>query len=498
MAHRSGFELWDRKEVAKLLALVEGDRDFYRELAGVLPAPIVTLSGGQAVTWANQAFLRLLDLRVEDLRGQTLEKILPIPGLTGWIQRAATGAEKPLAAQVRNLAVRITAIALRSGQDDAETMLLVERAREAAEVGHAAPSLPSIRAERMEALEAAAGRLAHDLNNPLMIVTGYSEELLQGLAAGHPLRAEAAEIRAAAGRIAAVTSRLTEFARKNANEAHPVDVSELVTRMEARIQQFAGERVTLTIEGAGGPVLALADAAQLEQAILTLASQDLESARERGRLTVRTETIGAQACITLRDDGRGLDASQQAAAFESGLTATADSIEANSGMALARAYSLVRQWGGDIVLASRISLGSEYRVYLPRPTGPTIAEPAPAPGSRTILVVDDEAGIRGLVRKILLREGYRVVEAASAEEALVAAQGQAVDLLLTDVMLPGITGAELARKMYTSNARLRVLYISGYTPDESVRSAAYPPGARFLAKPFTLPVLLDEVREALG
>jgi CheY-like chemotaxis protein len=187
--------------------------------------------------------------------------------------------------------------------------------------------------------------------------------------------------------------------------------------------------------------------------------------------------------------------------FESALTAKTDSPEAQSGMALARAYNMVRHWGGDIAFSSKAG-SSEYRVSL-RPESK--AEPAPAPaaaptakaGAPTILGVDDEAGIRGLVSRFLRREGYRVVEAASAEEALEAGKGQRVDLLVTDVMLPGMQGSDLARKMHDADARLKVLYISGYTPDERVRSGTFPPGAGFLAKPFTLAVLLEKVRAAL-
>lgn len=497
MASRADFELWGSREVARLLSLVESERGFYQDLISAVPTPVIVVNAGSAVTWANRAFLRLFNLRVEDLRSKEIEQVLPIAGLTAWIR--AAGERQPLSAQVQDAAVRITAIPV--GAED-DTMLVVEQSASttltAASTGH--------RAERMEAMQAVAGRLAHDLNNPLMIVTGYSEEVLEALAANHPVRAEVTEILEAARRIASVASRLTEFARKDAKPARPLDLTALIAGLEKRVKEAAGEGVTLAMEPAEGPVLALADAGQLEQVILTLASKDLESAPRRTHLSLdcSTETIAARkyACVTLRDNGRGLDAAKQAAVFESGLTAKVDSPEAHSGMALARAYNLVRQWGGDIEFSSRQPQGSEYRVYLPQPESSPVPEsqsvPAAESGTPTVLVVDDEAGIRGLVRKILRREGYRVLEAASAEEALGAGRGQRVDLLITDVMLPGMQGSELARKMYQANSRLKVLYISGFTPDESVRSAAFPPGAGFLSKPFTLAALLERVRAGLN
>jgi CheY-like chemotaxis protein len=186
------------------------------------------------------------------------------------------------------------------------------------------------------------------------------------------------------------------------------------------------------------------------------------------------------------------------------------------GLELARAHAVVRQWGGDIACSSEFHRGTTFTIYLPAapsdaaaapaPPQPVTVEapspepaPAPLPDRETILVVDDEAGIRGLMRKILRRERYVVLEAASAEEALekAAAHPGRIQLLLTDVMLPGMSGPELARKLYAMDEKLKVLYISGYTADEAVRAGEFPPGARFLAKPFTLGALLSKVRETL-
>jgi CheY-like chemotaxis protein len=301
----------------------------------------------------------------------------------------------------------------------------------------------------------------------------------------------------------------------------------MVQGMEASLAQAAGERVRLEMTPIPSAVWAATEPAQLAEVILTLASAEHESAKDRTRLTVScgTETLaerlplatlapGQYAAITLRDDGLGLDAAKLAGVFDPSVSTAKP-----EGFAMARSYGLVRQWGGDIACVSEPRRGSTFTIFLPlieteKPAAPAVPvrapivaavpvsapAPVPEPLRETVLVVDDEAGIRGLMRKILRRERYDVLEAATAEEAvqLAATHKGRIHLLLTDVMLPGMLGPELARKLYASDEKLKVLYISGYTPDEAVRAGAYPPGAKFLAKPFTLGALLDKVRETLG
>lgn len=376
---------------------------------------------------------------------------------------------------------------------------------------------------RLDGLQAMAGRLAHDLNNPLMIINGYGEELVQALGPTNPLRGDASEIMTAAKRISGVAGKLTEFARKPAGAALPVVVSDIVKGLDASLAQVAGERVTIEMTPVAGPITAMAEPVQLAEVILTLASAERESAKDRTRLTVScgAETVaerlpvspiasGRYATITLRDDGLGLDAAKIASVFDPNVSAVKP-----EGFAMSRIYGLVKQWGGDIAAASEPRRGSIFTIFLPlieaaKPAapattalvaaGPEPAPPPPEPMRETVLVVDDEAGIRGLMRKILRRERYNVLEAPTAEDAMqiAAAHEGKIDLLLTDVMLPGMLGPELARKLYALDPKLKVLYISGYTQDESVRTGEYPPGSKFLAKPFTLGALLQKVRETLA
>jgi len=638
---RTEFEQWRSKEVARLLALVETERRYYQELVAALPVPLAVLSADNALIWANRSFRRMFGLRSDEVRRKDIEQLLPNPGLGAWIQDARTQSMGAvMALTVAGQAARLSAIPVRSSDDDsdAEMLLVLEiGAAKAPEVAVIPPDLPAIvwtadvestdfrtvagaaeeflgypmshwlnragffeerihpddrdstigmyqtllskggdgsaefravtasgqvfwcresirvvltegspnlitgvltsierrkqleqqllTAGRLDAVQSMAGRLAHDLNNPLMIIHGYGEELLQALDKASPARADAVEIMTAAERISAVAGRLTDLTRPQAHTLVRVNVAELLASLRARIAKAAGGRVTLDMTLGVAKIWAKADAAQLSDVILTLASSEREGTQERTRLTVTCDTDviaerlpvsplapGKYARIVLRDDGKGLDARQSAAIFDPVLQGGK-----SEGLAMSRAYSLIREWGGDVACAAEPLHGTTLAIYLPyaglddedvAPTAPiptTVAEPEapavqePEPERETILVVDDEAGIRGLMRKILKRERYNVLEASSAEEALqmAAAHNGPIQMLLTDVMLPGMLGPELARKMYALDSTLKVLYISGYTQDEAVRTGEYPPGARFLAKPFTLGALLAKVRESL-
>ncbi|HLH38313.1 MAG TPA: response regulator [Bryobacteraceae bacterium] len=364
-------------------------------------------------------------------------------------------------------------------------------------------------AERTEALRAAASRLAHDLNNPLMIITGYGEELLQSLPANESARADVAQIMTATERISGITAQLLNFTRRVAEPAKPVDLNALLARLEEKIP--GNDRVSVEIDPASEPVWAMADASQLEDILQALASPAREEARERSRLSIScgVEAIaeqipgaplapGAYARITIRDDGRGTDSPKSV--FEAAVLGKDPSAS--------RAYAIVREWGGDLAFSSEPFRGSTFTIYLPlsqaAPAAAAVAPPEPPPPEPprmpTILLVEDEPGIRALVRKILRREHFVVIEAGSGEEALnvAAAQEGRIDLLVTDVILPGINGRELAERMRESLPELKVLYVSGFTSDESVRAGAFPPGAKFLQKPFTLSALVGKVREALA
>jgi CheY-like chemotaxis protein len=606
---RAGFDTWKAKEVARLLALLEGERRYYQEIAAALPVPVAVLATDRTVAWANRAFRRAVGLSAEELRGRAIEQILPAEDLSRWIAELHSGRSRTIAAQVGLAAYRVTGVPLtHPDEETAETLLVLELGGEAAEreasplpreapavVWQADPSTLAFRwvagaalellgypseqwiarpgffeqrihpedreavmalyrsalesgsaaaefrmvaadgravwcrevlhagagtltgvltgiearkqiecqllaAERMDALQAFAGRLAHDLNNPLMIAAGYAEEILQALPASSPLRAEAVELGKATARLSEIVGSLTEFARRSEVRPARVNLSETLPALEPRFRQAAGPGAAVEIVPPAAPVWAMAGG-ELTQVLETFAGA---GAGDRKRLTVswgveevkeRTSPAtlppGRYACIHLRSEGAAPGV-RPASWFDPGSPGKPGSF------AMSLAYLSVRQWGGDVAAWAE-EASWRLNVYLPlsEPAGPPPSGPPPRRAS--ILVVDDEAGIRGLILKILKREHYEVIEAASAEEALqaAAARGAPIDLLLTDVVLPGMPGTELARRMHAAQPSLKVLYISGYTPDEAARSGKQPPGARFLAKPFTLAALIEAVRETL-
>jgi CheY-like chemotaxis protein len=366
-------------------------------------------------------------------------------------------------------------------------------------------------AGRNMALRRASARLAHDLNNPLMLIAGYAEEMLRAFPEGDAHREDAEQIIKATERIAELTARLLRFTRRGTTSPGSVDLPALVARLEPRFARISGEDVTTHIEAAGNlphpsaPLWAFADRGPLEEVLVTLAGAACQgSGCTELRITCDLATIaesiphatleaGSYARIAVQGNGAGLEGTKSDALFESIFT----------GEALAHAYGLAREWGGDLAYYGDAS-HSTFILYL-RPCEPAEQEPevapaaAPEPLHPMILVVDDEPGIRALVAKILRREQYEVVEASTATEAgmLAIAQLRPVELLVTDIMLPDQPGTTLAQHLREQLPALKVLYMSGYTDDERARAGDFPPGAKFLQKPFTLGALVTKVRESL-
>lgn len=583
MNERAEIGPWSAKEVARLLALLEAQLGYYREIAAALPIPLAVVSKDRSLLWTNRAFRKRFGTRVPD-RGFTeiplrawhdedetetllvLEPPQQVSAFPGagvpsdlpaivWQADATTlefrsvegNAEAMLGYPASHWLSHPEFFEERIHADDrAATMALYRRVlsaggeasseyrtasgsvwcRETIRVtdgtvtgvitnitGRKQLERQLLSAGRFEALYGFAGRLAHDLNNPLMIVTGYAEELMQALKPSDPLRQEAGEILGAARRIGGIAAQLTEFARRQGKPASRINVGDVLVNLRSKLISAAGERVTVDLKVNPEPLVAMADPGQLAEVLSAVVAGARKSTpRERTRITIAWDVAtvaerlsptaldaGKYARITVRDDGHGLDAEQAAGVFDPVLSKTGDPASAAAALALARAYSIVHEWGGDIAFAGEPGQGSAFSIYLPlvEPEGGPVVRPAAPTKPRTaeaatILVVEDETGIRELIRKILARERYRVLEAGSAEEALTVSQGQSIDLLITDVMLPGIHGPELARRMQQATPGLKTLFISGFTGEEKV-----PAGGRFLAKPFTLGALLEKVREAL-
>jgi PAS domain S-box-containing protein len=375
-------------------------------------------------------------------------------------------------------------------------------------------------AQKMEAVGRLAGGVAHDFNNILTAISSYSELLLADFAPGDPRRADVEEIRKATERAAALTRQLLAFSRRQVLQPKVVDLNAVIANAEKLLRRLIGEDIALVtrLEPALGAVRA--DAGQLEQVIMNLAVNARDAMQTGGALTLETQNVviaattlaaeerivvpGRYVLLRVRDTGTGMDAETRRHLFEPFFT-TRDKGK-GTGLGLATVYGIVKQSGGFIWVDSEPGRGSSFRIYLPRvdeaapPAAPgaAAAEP-PAAGTETILVVEDEDAVRAVAREALRRQGYRVLEAANAEAALVVAAGFAghIGLLLTDVVMPGLSGRALADRLAALRPRTRVLYMSGYTDDAIVQHGVLEPGLSFLQKPFTPDVLAQRVREEL-
>jgi two-component system cell cycle sensor histidine kinase/response regulator CckA len=371
-----------------------------------------------------------------------------------------------------------------------------------------------LQSQKMEAVGRLAGGIAHDFNNLLTAVSGYTELLIGQLAEGDPRRESAEEIRQAGHRAAALTQQLLAFSRRQVLEPRVLDLNAVISNMERMLRRVIGEDIELSTSLAGSLWRTKADPAQIEQAILNLVVNARDAMPRGGQLTLETANVdldakysggapGPHVMLAVSDTGVGMDKEQQARLFEPFYTTKERG--KGTGLGLSTTYGVVKQSGGSIWVYSERGLGTTFKIYLPRSEEP-LDEPAEAPppaiplsGTETILLVEDEPEVRRLVQKILDMHGYAVLSAASPAEAIAISRSRpgTIDILVTDVIMPGMNGRELARALSTARPDLRVLYMSGYTDAAIAHQGILDPGTAFLSKPFTPDVLARKVREVL-
>ncbi len=373
-------------------------------------------------------------------------------------------------------------------------------------------------AQKMEAVGQLAGGVAHDFNNLLTIITGHSQLLLQDFDSSSPVRSKIELIRATADRAAALTRQLLAFSRKQILEPAVLDLTAVVTGLTSMLQRVIGEDVEFAIVPGMGAGRILADQGQLEQVLMNLVVNARDAMPHGGRLTIQTARVeidraftarhpevvpGVYAMLAVSDTGSGMNPEVQARIFEPFFTTK--EVGKGSGLGLSTVYGIVRQHEGCITVESELGRGSTFRVYLSRvadaiEASVPVATPTEAPrGVETLLVVEDEAEVRALVRDALAMTGYKVLEAADGRAALRIAEEEAghIHLLVTDVVMPGLNGAQVADRLKASHPETRVLYMSGYTDDRIGHHGVLTPGTILLSKPFTPDALARKVREAL-
>jgi len=377
-----------------------------------------------------------------------------------------------------------------------------------------------IQAQKMEAVGRLAGGVAHDFNNILTAIGGYTDLLLADLPPDDPRRQDVDEIHRAADRAAALTQQLLAFSRRQVLQPKVIDLNALVSNVENLLRRLIGEDVLLATTLAGDVGRVRADPGQVEQVIVNLAVNARDAMPAGGRLTIETRNVeldaayaaehqtvvpGPYAVIAVSDSGTGMSAETQSHMFEPFYTTK--EVGKGTGLGLATVYGIVKQSGGSIWVYSELGHGTTVKVYLPRVDEPAepLAPSTPADaeslrGTETILLVEDEPAVRAVARQILTRQGYAVLEAADGQTALamVDAGGPRVDLVITDVVMPGMSGRSLADRLASRYPGLRVLYMSGYTDDAIVRHGMLEPGLAYLQKPFRPDALARKVREVLN
>ncbi len=368
--------------------------------------------------------------------------------------------------------------------------------------------------QKMEAIGRLAGGVAHDFNNLLTVIIGHATLLEQQLS-GQPAATDAQEIERCAQRAATLTRQLLAFSRKQVLQPKIVDVNSVVSGMEDLLRRLIGENIAmLTVLGSGLDTVK-ADPSQLELVIMNLAVNARDAMPRGGRLTIETSgakvpqgqintlNAGQYVVLSVSDTGHGIDAGTTARIFEPFFT-TKDKGK-GTGLGLSTAYGIAQQSGGTILVDSQPGAGATFRVYLPAAMGAReiqeVAQPAPvstAAARGTILVVEDQAVLRELLCSILEHAGYSVLQAANGEEALAKSANSAmIDAVLTDVLMPVMSGPDLVNSLRAARIPVKVLFMSGYDED-MLRKFNFGETAQFLQKPFTPKALLKKLSELLA
>ncbi len=493
----------------------------FRRLAesDVIGIAVAELSG--RVLEANDAFLRIVGRSRDDLDGGGVDALEMTP--PEWMaatriaadQLRARGAAPPVEkVYVRKDGSRVPVLVARAMLDEGRYISLCldlsERKRLEEQLR---------RAQKMDAIGALAGGVAHDFNNLLSVILGYANMLLVDLTAGDPLYADLEEIRRAGERAADLTRQLLAFSRQQVLQPRVLDLNQVVTGMQRMLRRLLREDIDLSLLLAPSVGKILADPGQAEQVIMNLVVNACDAMPLGGKVSIETENVrldaeyaaqhddvvpGDHVLVAVTDTGTGMDGATLARIFEPFFTTKEKG--KGTGLGLSTVFGIVKQSGGHIGVYSEPGVGTTFKIYFPRTDvrAEVASSPPPASsltlrGSETILLVEDEEQVRALLRTVLRRYGYNVLEAQNGGEAFLVCEkfGATIHLLVTDVVMPRMSGRELAERLAPARPQMRVLYISGYTENSVVHHGVLESGIAFLQKPVTPEALARKVREVL-
>jgi two-component system, cell cycle sensor histidine kinase and response regulator CckA len=482
---------------------------------------VVTADGKRL--YNSPSYQKLLGYSLEELeKTSAYEQIHPddIAAVTAAAQEArTTGVGRRLEYRVRHKSgewrvLESTASPVRNAAGAVEKLVIVNR--DITERRELEQQL--VLSQRLEAVGKLSGGIAHDFNNLLGVIIGYSEALQQSIDPENPLREAIDEIQKAGQRAATLTQQLLAFSRKQVLEPKILDLNSIVEDMRKMLRRLIGEDIELNFNMPADLGRVKADRGQLEQVILNLAVNARDAMPHGGELKIETANAqlgekdvlryryvipGRYIVLKVSDTGVGMDAKTKSHIFEPFFTTKEKG--KGTGLGLATVYGIVKQSGGYIWLESEPGQGTTFRIFLARAEG-VEEEAAPAEpvkrgdGPRTILLVEDEPSLHKLTHRTLKDMGYTVLEATDAAQAIDVARNTdaPIDLLLTDVIMPGMSGGDLAKKLSPENPHMRVLFMSGYTDGAIEIRGSLPPGMTVLRKPFTRDVLLRTVEGALA
>jgi hypothetical protein len=513
--------LRERKRAEEALRASE---ERFRELAELLPEPIFEMDPRGALTFVNQRALDCFGYHPQDMvRGlnalemmaaedrdrarENVRKVLrgETVGMTEYAARRKDGSVFP--------ALLHSTVVLRHGEPAGLRGFIIDiTERKLAEAKLA-------QSRKMESIGRLAGGVAHDFNNLLTVINGYSRLLLDKLSAADPLRAGLKEIHKAGERAAELTKQLLAFSRKQLLEPRVLDLNHVVREMRAMLERLVGEDVEVRVELSAQAGTVRADPRQVEQVIMNLVVNARDAMPHGGKLLIETAGVeldasdapshaeapaGRYVLLAVSDTGVGMDEPTRRQIFEPFFTTKGAG--KGTGLGLSMVEGIVVQSGGRIEVHSEPGHGTTFKIHLPRVEEEAAAEagmPEAVPalgGEETVLVVEDQAEVRAYAVTVLEAYGYRVIQAESAGQALLMFEGQPerIHLVLTDVVMPGVSGRELAGRLEKLHPGIKVLFMSGYTGNVIARHGVLKEDAEFIQKPFSPQQLATRVREVLG
>jgi PAS domain S-box-containing protein len=514
-----------RKAAEKHLAQMEGR---YRGLLEAAPDAMVVVDQGGEIVLLNLQAERQFGYRRDELVGQKVKNIIP----HGFAERLiADGTRSAAEALAQQMGTGIELLARRkdgsefpieimlSPLDGVDGILVTAAIRDITERKrreHESKNLEEMlrQAQKMEAVGQLAGGVSHDFNNLLGVILGYTGIMLDSLSPDDPNHKGIEEIQKAADRAALLTRQLLAFSRKQVLQPKVLDLNTVVAGTEKLLQRLIGEHIELLVILKPALGLVKADAGQLEQIIMNLAVNARDAMPPGGKLTIETSNVevdeesvtrpGPHVMLSVTDTGCGMDANTKNRIFEPFFTTK--EFGKGTGLGLSTVYGIVKQSGGSIWVYSEVGIGTTFKIYLPC-VGPILENASPGDklekvegGSQTILVVEDEAALLQVTHQSLEAVGYLILAAHSPAEAIRISESHPgpIHLMVTDVIMPGMNGAQLATHLSAPRPDMKVLYVSGYTDDTIVRHGVLEPGLAFLQKPFSPKTLARKVSEVLA